>query len=108
MNPKHAKFDEMSEVGHVHEHQKLQVSAKPSRAKSIVCAFWHKINDILNNQVFPYSFVVNGKRRGNKQDDYEFLPHHYSGDKVVVLSIFATLVHLPIDEKPIAREGFTI
>ena len=31
LNPKRAKFDEMSEVGHVHEHQKLQVSAKPSR-----------------------------------------------------------------------------
>ncbi|MDC3105428.1 SHOCT domain-containing protein, partial [bacterium] len=43
-----------------------------------------------------YSFVVNGKRRGNKQDDYEFLPHHYSGDKVVVLSIFAT--HATSDE----------
>ena len=26
----------------------------------------------------------------------------------IVLSLFATLVHLPIDEKPIAREGFTI
>ena len=37
-----------------------------------------------------YSYIVNGKRRGNKQDDYEFLPHHFSEDKVVVLSIFAT------------------
>ena len=43
-----------------------------------------------------YSFIVNGKRRGNKQDDYEFSPHHYSGDKVVVLSIFAT--HATSDE----------
>ena len=43
-----------------------------------------------------FSFIVDGKRRGNKQDDYEFLPHHFSGDKVVVLSIFAT--HASSDE----------
>ena len=43
-----------------------------------------------------YSYVVNGKRRGNKQDDYDFLPHYFSGDKVVVLSIFAT--HATSDE----------
>ena len=43
-----------------------------------------------------YSYIVNGKRRGNKQDDYEFLPHHFSEDKVIVLSIFAT--HATSDE----------
>ena len=43
-----------------------------------------------------YSYIVNGKRRGNKQDDYEYLPHHFSGDEVVVLSIFAT--HATSDE----------
>ena len=43
-----------------------------------------------------YSYIVNGKRRGNIQDDYEFLPHHFSGDKVIVKSIFAT--HAPSDE----------
>ena len=31
-----------------------------------------------------------------KQDDYEYLPHHFSGDEVVVLSIFAT--HATSDE----------
>ena len=36
------------------------------------------------------------ERRGNKQDDYEYLPHHFSGDEVVVLSIFAT--HASSDE----------
>ena len=37
-----------------------------------------------------YSFIVDGKRRGNKQDDYEYIPHHNVGDELVVLSIFAT------------------
>ena len=31
LNPKRARSDEQSESGHVHEHQKLQVRAKPSR-----------------------------------------------------------------------------
>ena len=43
-----------------------------------------------------YSHIVKGKRRGNKNDDLEFLPHHFSGDRVVVLSIFAT--HSSSDE----------
>ena len=43
-----------------------------------------------------YSFVVDGKRRGNKQDDYEYIPHYNVGDKLVVLSIFAT--HATSDE----------
>ena len=36
-NPKCVKFDEQSEIGHVHEHQKLQVRAKPSRK---ICPFF--------------------------------------------------------------------
>ena len=66
-----------------------------------------KIGDTLvlgkakkNNEKYyfddSYSFIVNGKRRGNKQDDYEYLPHHFSGDELVVLSIFAT--HATSDE----------
>jgi len=43
-----------------------------------------------------YSYIVNGKRRGNKHDDYEYLSHRFSGDKVVVQSIFAT--HATSDE----------
>ena len=31
LSQKGAKFDERSEMGHVHEHQKLQVKVKPSR-----------------------------------------------------------------------------
>ena len=31
LNPKRAKFDEQSEIGHVHWHQNLQVRAQPSR-----------------------------------------------------------------------------
>ena len=31
LKPKRLKFHEKSEFGHVHEHQKLQVTAKPSR-----------------------------------------------------------------------------
>lgn len=37
-----------------------------------------------------YSHIVNGKRRGNKNNDLEFISHNFSGDKVIVLSIFAT------------------
>ena len=43
-----------------------------------------------------YSYVVKDKRRGNNHDDYEFLPHYFSGDKVVVQSIFST--HATSDE----------
>tara|TARA_B100001059_G_scaffold160619_1_gene160168 strand:- start:267 stop:926 length:660 start_codon:yes stop_codon:yes gene_type:complete len=43
-----------------------------------------------------YSYIVKDKRRGNNQDDYEFLPHHFSGDNVVVQSIFST--HATSDE----------
>ena len=43
-----------------------------------------------------YSYVVIDKRRGNNHDDYEFLPHYFSGDKVVVQSIFST--HATSDE----------
>lgn len=37
-----------------------------------------------------YSYITKGKTRGNKNDNVDFLPHYFSGDKVVVLSIFAT------------------
>jgi len=37
-----------------------------------------------------YSYITKGKTRGNKNDNIDFLPHYFSGDKVVVLSIFAT------------------
>ena len=43
-----------------------------------------------------YSYVAKDKRRGNNHDDYEFLPHYFSGDKVVVQSIFST--HATSDE----------
>ena len=43
-----------------------------------------------------YSYIVNGKRRGNKHDDYKYLSHRFSGDKVIVQSIFAT--HATSDE----------
>ena len=43
-----------------------------------------------------YSYIVNGKTRGNNKDNIDFLPHHFNGDKVVVQLIFAT--HSASDE----------